>query len=108
MVKEHKIVLPATQSKKQAYMDDETITPVGKELFLSAMDDGNTKRLPTTYTYNTEWYDYFYENTVKFWGGPGAPATHTVEEFLEWVQPEMQQKLDRALAQQAQDEARRK
>ncbi|GHU99485.1 sugar ABC transporter substrate-binding protein [Clostridia bacterium] len=108
LVKENKIILPSTQSKRQAYIDDPAITPTGKELFLSAMSEGHTKRLPTTFTYNSEWYDFFYSNTTEFWGGPGYAPKYTVDDFLKWIEPEMQGKLDRALEQKAQDEARRK
>ncbi|MDR1094037.1 MAG: extracellular solute-binding protein [Clostridiales bacterium] len=108
LVKENKIILPATQSKQQTYIDDPDITPVGKELFLTAMSEGHTKRLPTTYTYNSEWFDFFYANTTEFWGGPGLAPKYTTDEYLDWVEPQMQERLDRALEQKAQDEARRK
>jgi multiple sugar transport system substrate-binding protein len=107
LVKEDKIMMPSTMSKKDAYALDPDITPVGKELFLSAIEDGHVKALPVTYTYNSEWYDTFYSNTGDMWGVAGRAPKYTPDQFLEYIQPIMQEKLDRAVTQQQQDASRK-
>lgn len=64
--------------------------PANKQVFLDIIEDENKGQFKSVYyTKNTTWYSYFTSEASKVWSGEMSAA-----QFLEQIQPEMQQRLD--------------
>lgn len=69
--------------------------PANKEEFLRIIEDYG-RRASQTYTYNSEWFTLFNSNLASVWLGE-----QTAAEYVESLQPQMQELLDKGITEQA-------
>jgi len=103
MTKYQTIQLPNNKTMVDEYLNDETIKPENKGIFLDVIQKGHGKLHPTAMAYNSLWYDAFIAELSRVWkvtdddpSGEMSPA-----QYAAYVQPIMQAQLDIALADEA-------
>ncbi|MHC5375023.1 ABC transporter substrate-binding protein [Enterococcus sp. LJL120] len=89
------IQIPNLIDMAETWASDTATVPANKEEFIQIVQDYG-RALPAATTYNAEWYDEFFINIQ-----PVLDGDQTAADYLQEVQPKMQQKLDAALQQQA-------
>ncbi|SER28345.1 multiple sugar transport system substrate-binding protein [Gracilibacillus ureilyticus] len=85
-----RIQIPNLIDMAQEWAADESMAPANKEEYLQIIEDYG-RALPANNTYNAEWYDYFFTNVQ-----PVLDGDITAAEYVEQVQPKMQEYLDNA------------
>ncbi|MFC4402680.1 ABC transporter substrate-binding protein [Gracilibacillus xinjiangensis] len=85
-----RIQIPNLKDMAQEWAADDSMAPENKEEYLQIVEDYG-RALPANNTYNAEWYDYFFTNIQ-----PVLDGDITAAEYVEKVQPKMQEYLDNA------------
>lgn len=93
---DERVQLPNSVEVAEQWAADTSIVPENKQEFLDIINDYG-RSFPTEYTYNGEWYDYFFENVQ-----PVIDGKKTAEEYVKDIQPKMQDLLDKAITQEEQ------
>lgn len=86
-----RIQIPNLKDMAQEWAADTSSMPANKEEYLQIIEDYG-RALPANFTYNAEWYDYFFTNVQ-----PVLDGDKTAAEYVKEVQPVMQEYLDNAL-----------
>lgn len=86
-----RIQIPNLKDMAQEWAADTSTRPANKEEYLQIVEDYG-RPLPANYTYNGEWYDYFFANVQ-----PVLDGKKTADEYVKEVQPKMQELLDKAI-----------
>lgn len=84
------VQIPNIRSTALEWAQDDSFMPVNKEEMIRIVEDYG-RPLPGYNTYNAEWYTEFFTNIQ-----PVLDGDQTAAEYLAWVQPRMQEKLDAA------------
>ncbi len=86
-----RIQIPNLKDMAADWAADDSSMPANKEEYLQIVEDYG-RALPANNTYNAEWYDYFFTNVQ-----PVLDGDKTAAEYVEEVQPKMQEYLDNAI-----------
>lgn len=91
------IQIPNIRSTALAWAQDDSFMPANKAEMIRIVEDYG-RPLPGYNTYSAEWYTEFFTNIQ-----PVLDGTQTAGEYVGWVQPRMQTKLDAANRQERLD-----
>lgn len=86
------VQIPNLIDMAQDWVKSSTLPPANKQEFLDIAEDYG-RALPANNTYNAEWYDELFKNIQ-----PVLDGKQTAKQYLEEVQPRMQELLDKANA----------
>jgi len=86
------VQIPNLIDMAQEWVDSSTLPPANKQEFLDIAEDYG-RALPANNTYSAEWYDELFKNIQ-----PVLDGDQTAQDYLDEVQPRMQELLDKANA----------
>jgi len=87
------VQIPNLVDMANEWVSSSTLPPANKQEFLDIAEDYG-RALPANNTYSAEWYDELFKNIQ-----PVLDGEQTAQEYLDEVQPRMQELLDKANAQ---------
>jgi len=99
MTKAQTIQLPNSKKKLEEYINDDSIPPVNKQIFLDVIQKGHGKLHPTAIAYTSLWYDVFINELNRVWKKTDADESGEMSpaEYCAYIQPKMQEQLNIAL-----------
>ena len=100
MVADQQIQVPNLESMAKEYYLETDNNPHNKQVFIDLIETYG-KPLPGERTYNSEWYDKFYEGIQDVLDGKVS-----AKEYCEKIEPEMQALLDKAIETEAKEKAK--